>query len=185
MKIRSFIALDIPEDSLSELLKFRDQIVGSGIKAKWEQKEKLHVTLKFLGDIDQGQIGKYAELLENILTDYCAFDLSFSEFGVFKRGNEPKILWLGLKDNELLSELAEGLENRLAEFGFPADKRKFKSHITLLRFRGYEDQEKILSLTGVKLPEINFKSDSVTLYESRLLEGGSVYRSLKKIKLKN
>lgn len=184
MKIRAFIALDIPEKSIADILKIRDEVAGSQISVKWEPKEKLHLTLKFLGDIDSESIGNYSKSLENILKKYKPFELSFSEFGLFKRRQEPKILWLGMKDNEILSTLVGEIEMQFIEFGFPKEERIFKSHITLLRFRGYEDSKKIVSLTEVKLPDIKFKSDSVTIYESRLMPGGSVYRSLKKLYLK-
>ncbi|PKL83132.1 MAG: RNA 2',3'-cyclic phosphodiesterase [Ignavibacteriae bacterium HGW-Ignavibacteriae-3] len=185
MKIRAFIALDVPEKSIADILKIRDEVAGSSVSVKWEPKEKLHLTLKFLGDIDSELIGNYSRTLENILKEYEPFELSFSEFGLFRRGQELKILWLGLKENTSLSSLVGDIENQFIEFGFPKEERKFKSHITLLRFRGYEDSKKIVSLTEVKLPELKFKSDSVTLYESRLMPGGSVYRSLKKLYLKN
>ena len=90
-----------------------------------------------------------------------------------------------MKENPKLIQLVHEIESSFTEFGFEKENRKFKSHITLLRFRGQEDSEKIVSLPEVKLPEIEFKADKVTLYESKLMPGGSVYRSLKNFHLKN
>jgi RNA 2',3'-cyclic 3'-phosphodiesterase len=185
MKIRSFIALEIPDDALSEILKIRDEKTGNVKNIRWEEKEKLHLTLKFLGDINSDMIGAYSKSLENIINSYESLNLSFSEFGVFKRRDEYKILWIGLKDNQLLSKMIDEIESSFAEFGFEKERRNFKSHITLLRFRGYEDSEKIVSLTQVKLPVIEFNTNKVTLFESKLLPSGSVYRSLKNFYLKN
>lgn len=185
MKIRSFIALEIPNDSLSEILKIRDEKIGETENIKWEGKEKLHLTLKFLGDIDSEMIGPYSKSLEKITDAYESLNLSFSEFGVFKRRNELKILWVGLKNNPKLFQMVDEIESSFAEFGFEKERRNFKSHITLLRFRGQENSEKIVSLTHVKLPVIEFKANKVTLFESKLLPGGSVYRSLKNFYLKN
>lgn len=185
MKIRSFIALEIPDASLTTIIKIRDEKIGKDEDVRWEGKEKLHLTLKFLGDINSEMIGEYSKTLEKIIGGYESLNLSFSEFGVFKRRNEFKILWIGLKNNQKLIQIAGEIEAAFAELGFEKEKREFKSHITLLRFRGHEDSEKIVSLTEVKLPEIDFKANKITLYESMLTPNGSVYRSLKNFYLKN
>ncbi|MBA4405744.1 RNA 2',3'-cyclic phosphodiesterase [bacterium] len=185
MKIRSFIALEIPDASLTTIIKIRDEKIGKDEDVRWEGKEKLHLTLKFLGDINSELIGAYSQTLEKIIGGYESLNLSFSEFGVFKRRNEFKILWIGLKNNQKLIQIASEIEAAFAELGFEKEKREFKSHITLLRFRGHEDSEKIVSLTEVKLPDIDFKANKITFYESMLTPSGSVYRSLKNFYLKN
>jgi RNA 2',3'-cyclic 3'-phosphodiesterase len=185
MMIRSFIALEIPEDPISEILKIRDEKIGRLENIRWEEKEKLHLTLKFLGDIDSEMIVTYSKALQKITDSYESLNLSFSGFGLFKRRDENKILWIGLNDNPQLIKIVDEIETAFNDFGFEKEKRKFKSHITLLRFRGYEDSEKIVSLTEANLPLIEFKANKVTLFESKLLPSGSVYRSLKKFYLKN
>lgn len=185
MKIRSFIALEIPDEAITNILKIRDEKVGKLEDVRWERKEKLHLTLKFLGDINSEMIGSYSQTLEKITSNYESMNLSFSEFGIFKRRNELKILWIGLKDNLKLIQIVDDIESSFTEFGFEKENRKFKSHITLLRFRGHEDSEKIVSLKEVKLPEIDFNANKITLYESMLTPSGSIYRSLKNFYLKN
>ncbi len=184
MKIRTFIALDIPDPAISEMLRIRDFNLGGDARVRWESKDKLHITLKFLGETDSDKIQNYSNALEDLLVNHKSMNLSFKEFGLFKRGEELKILWAGLKKNDELTDLALQIDNLFCTFGFEKEKRKFKPHITLLRFRGNEDQKKIVSLTGLKLPAIDFVSDTVTFYESKLTGGGSVYRSIKKIYLK-
>ncbi|MCX6168034.1 MAG: RNA 2',3'-cyclic phosphodiesterase [Ignavibacteriales bacterium] len=185
MKIRSFIALEIPDDPLLEILKIRNEKLGKIENIRWEEKEKLHLTLKFLGDIDSEMVGQYSKCMQKIIDAYESLNLSFSEFGVFKRRDEYKILWAGLTENKRLLELVDEIDTSFADFGIEKERKNFKSHITLLRFRGYEDSEKIVSLTHVKLPVIEFKANKITLFESKLLPSGSVYRSLKKFYLKN
>jgi RNA 2',3'-cyclic 3'-phosphodiesterase len=185
MMIRTFIALEIPGKSLSELLAIRDENLKTAGKIRWEHQDKLHLTLKFLGDTKSELVGQYSSVLEEIIHKYKSFELSFSEFGVFKKVNEPKILWAGLKNNENLIKLVNDIELKFEHFGFERERREFKLHITLLRFRGYEDAEKILSLLKVNLPEIKFISNTVNFYESKLLPSGSVYKSLKSFYLEN
>lgn len=185
MTIRTFIALEIPIEALSKVLNFRDTLLSDIKNIRWEPKEKLHLTLKFLGDTDSGLTENYFNTLEKIVAYKSSLKLSFSRFGVFRKGDEPKIFWIGLNENPYLINLVDEVESAFTDFGFEREKRKFKSHITLLRFRGYEDLEKILSLTQVKLPEINFTADKITFFESKLLSSGSIYRSLKSFNLKN
>jgi RNA 2',3'-cyclic 3'-phosphodiesterase len=183
MMIRTFIALEIPDEALLKLLAVRDEILTGVKNVRWEPKNKLHLTLKFLGDTKSESVEEYINALNVILCEYKNIELCFSEFGVFKKGNEPKILWIGLKKNENLIKLVNNIELKFAEFGFEKEKRDFKCHITLLRFRGFEDAEKILSLIRVNLPEIKFISNTVNFFESKLLPSGSIYKSLKSFNL--
>ena len=179
MMIRTFIALEIPDDALTQLLNFIRDKIGELPNAKWETREKLHLTLKFLGDTNKEFIDTYVSAVEKISDRYKRPELSFNRFGFFRKGNDPKIFWVGMNENRILSEMVSEIETTFSEFGFEKEIRKYKPHLTLLRFRGYEDSEKILSLTEVNLPLIKFNANKITFYESKLLPGASVYRSLK------
>ena len=185
MMIRTFIALEIPGDSLTQLSNVIKDQIGELKNVKWESREKLHLTLKFLGDTQKELIDTYISAIENISKKYNSLDLSFNQFGVFKKGNDPKIFWVGMNENRKLNEMVSDIETTFSEFGFKKENRRFQPHITLLRFRGHEDSEKILSLTEVNLPIIKFTSDKIMFYESKLLPGTSVYRSIKNFYLKN
>jgi 2'-5' RNA ligase len=185
MKIRTFVALEIPEEAIEKITNIRKDKIGDGGNSKWEVKEKLHLTIKFLGDTGKDVLNSYIEDIKNIVSDIKQFDLCFSEFGMFRKGGVPKILWVGLKENDKLKQFAETLDSTFENYGYKKEERKFKAHITLLRFRGFEDMEKILSLTEVKIPEIKFTANKVVFYESQLEQNGSVYKSLMDFNLKN
>jgi 2'-5' RNA ligase len=185
MKIRTFIALEIPRDAIERIITFRIDKIGDGGNAKWETKEKIHLTLKFLGDTGKETLNSYITDINRITSEMKQLELSFSEFGIFRKAGIPKILWIGLKENNELNRLAEALELNFESHGYKKEERKFKAHITLLRFRGSENMEKILSLTEVKIPEIKFVANKVVFYESQLKQTGSVYKSLMDFNLKN
>ncbi len=185
MMIRTFIALEIPENALSQILLIREKCLGNLKNVKWEPKEKLHLTLKFIGDTRLELLNKYSEAIEKIAADHSIFELNFTEFGIFKNPKEPRIFWAGLNESPKLFDIVNNIETAFLEFGFEKEKRKFKPHITLLRFRGHEDVEKILSLTYEKISEINFVANRITFYESKLLQSGSVYKSIQSFYLKN
>lgn len=189
MTTRTFIALEIPDDVISRILEIRDDTAGKLPNIRWEPKEKLHLTLKFLGDTKKELVGKISDSIEKIVDNKKSLQLSFSRFGVFRKGRDPKILWVGLNENQRLIELVNEIEDTFEELGTKKKsaswRRKFNAHITLLRIRRHEDLEKILSLTQVKLPGINFTANRITFFESKLLPSGSVYKSLKSFYLKN
>ena len=185
MMIRTFVALEIPNDALSQIIDLRDNATTGLKNVRWETKEKLHLTLKFLGDTKEELVNEYTSAIEETVGKFHPFELTFKEFGIFKKDNTPKILWAGLEENPQVVRLANELDEMFGNFGFEREKRRFKSHITMLRFRGYEDQKKILSLLGVNIPQINFTSEKIIYFESRLLQSGSIYRSIQSFNLKN
>ncbi len=184
MMIRTFIALEIPDDALNQLLNIIRDKIGELQNVKWESRQKLHLTLKFLGDTKKEFIDTYISAIEGITKKYNPLDLSFNRFGVFRKGNEPKIFWVGMNENGKLNEMVSEIETTFSKYGFGKENRKIQPHLTLLRFRGYEDSEKILSLTKVNIPLIKFTADKITFYESKLLPATSVYREIKSFYLK-
>lgn len=185
MKIRTFIALEIPHEAIERIINIRIDKIGDGGSSKWESKDKLHLTIKFLGDTGKETLNSYITDIKRITSEMKQLELSFSEFGIFRKGGIPKILWIGLKENNDLNQLAKTLESNFESYGYKKEERKFKAHITLLRFRGSENMEKMLSLTEVKIPEIKFVANKVVFYESQLKQTGSVYKSLMDFNLKN
>jgi 2'-5' RNA ligase len=81
MMIRAFISLEIPDEALTQILKIRDDKIGRMENVRWEEKDKLHLTLKFLGDINSEMIAAFSQSLEKIAGRHESLSLSFSEFG--------------------------------------------------------------------------------------------------------
>ncbi|KAF0151433.1 MAG: 2'-5' RNA ligase [Ignavibacteria bacterium] len=181
--IRLFVALEIPENIISAILIERNKVLYHENNFTWEPKEKLHITLKFLGNTEESLVDNISHELKNIVRKYKSINLVVSKFGVFRKGSEPKILWVGMHDNYYLSNFVNDIEKSFCKFGCPKEERKFKPHITLLRFRGNEDTSKILSLLEVKFPVLGFMANNISLIKSELKQSGSVYTTLKNFKL--
>ena len=177
--IRLFIALVIPEEVISVVLSERDKILGDEKNIRWEPKEKLHITLKFLGDTKKSLVEQICTELETVVKRTEPLKLDLNKFGVFKREREPKILWVGMKESKPLSNFVDEIEESFCKFGYTKEGREFKPHITLLRFRGSEDTNKILKLLEVSLPSLSFYAKKVSLIKSELKKTGSVYSELK------
>lgn len=182
--IRTFLALEIPKEALVELIKLKDANVSASYKIRWEHVDKLHLTLKFLGDTDENILDKLYFGLEEIITKNHQMDLAFVKFGIFKRDNKPKIFWAGIKENNSLDNLVNQIDVFFSNFGFEKERRKFHPHITLSRIRGFEDTNEIVRLTNLSFNEIFFTASVVTLFQSNLLPSGSVYNKLKSFYLK-
>jgi len=185
MTIRTFLALEIPDGPLQQILDIRNNNLDHSQNIKWEPREKLHVTLKFLGDTNSEDINDIIISLESVFKESRNFQLSFSEFGFFMKGDESKILWIGIDQSDMLNKLVEDVESGLSKFGFRKESRRFKPHITLLRIKNKKDACSVKHFTGLKPPLIKFTAEKLSFYESMLLPRGSVYKSIKYFYLKN
>lgn len=184
MKIRLFIALILDDEILERINNFRKSIYADDGITRWESKEKLHITLKFIGDVDDEVVPLILEKLEAVLKNYNKIKINFTKFGVIKKYSNPKILWLGLKRSELLEKLHDDINNALDDIGFESERRRFKPHLTLLRIKSNADINK---LEIIRNSEIDFPgtfAEEVALIKSELLPSGSVYTKIKSFKLK-
>jgi RNA 2',3'-cyclic 3'-phosphodiesterase len=182
LKNRLFISLNIPKDVIDQIITLRDS-VSSGIKVKWEPKEKLHLTLKFIGDVDNrllNQISNELQFVEN----YKSFNCAFTKFGFFYRNNIPSILWAGLEtDNSLLS-LIDDINKRLENLNIQSESKNFNAHITLLRIKNDLGLDFVNSFKNFTFKPLEFSSNSISLYKSELHRDGSKYFEIKNYKLK-
>jgi 2'-5' RNA ligase len=181
---RLFIALEIPEEIRDRIISIRDSVYGEGGQVKWEPKEKLHITLKFLGDTDITIIEGIRSFLAETIAKHSAMELEFNKFGMFYREAKPSILWLGMNKNVALKELFLELEKGLSAFGFNMEKRDFKPHLTILRIKGKEDTNKLNKLVAEPETGLKFKGEKITLFKSTLLSSGSVYEAVENYFLK-
>lgn len=183
MMIRTFIALEIPHDIIDEIITIRNNIVPTYERIKWESRDKLHLTLKFLGETDQYKIPKIFASLEDLSTKYHKFDLQLDRFGIFKSNGIPRILWAGLKENFELENFVKEIDILCSVFGFEKEKRKFKPHITMLRIKNESIIKEVILLDNYKLPELKFIGNEITMFQSILTKGGSIYKPIKSLSL--
>lgn len=178
MMIRAFIALEIPDPVLDEIIKIRDRVIVNSERFRWESKDKLHVTLKFLGDTDDFNVKEIFITMKKELAKYSKFNLSLSHFGFFKSNGVPRILWIGTKENLELEKFVYEIDILCSGFGFEREKRKFKPHITLLRIKNEKWIEELTPLINYKMQEISFISNKITMFQSQLTKAGSIYKPL-------
>ncbi len=134
--MRVFIAALIPDDIKDEIRHYVDEVKPHWEGVKWESQEKLHLTLKFLGETEESKVEQIEKQVGEVTSIYSPFYLKVSRFGGLPDLRNPRVLFLGLTENEELSKFQRELEERLLGLGFQKEGRRFLPHITIGRIKG-------------------------------------------------
>jgi len=126
---RLFTGIEIPAEQREEIARLKVPLPGGG---RWTEPDDLHLTLRFVGDVEKPQAREFADNLETI--DVDAFELRLSGLGVFG-GNEPRSIWTGVETSAPLEALARANDRAARAAGLPPDGRQFKPHVTLARVK--------------------------------------------------
>jgi 2'-5' RNA ligase len=188
MNKRIFIALDISEEARDRIAEFSGELKRdfSHLRVGWEKPEKIHLTLKFLGDIDEKQLFRLSEAVKRTAADFTAFALRMENTGCFPSRKKAKILWTGLTDESgNLQKLQKRLEEEAGARGFEKENRLFKPHLTIARLREPERSGELAEAFLQKQFEpVSFEVPAIVIYESKLQPAGSVYSVIERQKLK-
>ena len=168
--IRLFVALELPQP-----VRMRLAMLGGGVPgAKWQGEDQIHLTLRFIGEVDEHVAHDIDDALASVRSP--AFKLELIGVGTFG-GRDPHALWAGVRPNEALFHLHRKIETALQRIGLPPESRKFAPHVSLAKLkRPPRDklaefiQQHALFASGA-IPIGQF-----VLYSSQLGSGGSVYR---------
>lgn len=182
---RTFIAIDIPLNQriIDFITKAKSMLKDSGIK--WIQKEQIHLTIKFLGETDNKRIDDTHSVLSAISKNYDPFELIIQNAGIFKNIRIPRIIWLGIRENDILNSLNKEINSQLSVLGFAADQKLFKPHLTVGRIKFLNDVPNLSNLLE-QYGNFDFHRISVNeiiFYESLLKPEGAEYLVIKKYKL--
>jgi 2'-5' RNA ligase len=185
--IRAFVAVDLEPQTVQKIAEATVQLRPRMPGIRWLPPTNFHLTLKFLGDIDEAKVAPIAAALERDLYPFSCFTINAKGLGVFPDPKRPRILWVGLVGGEL-NALASRVEKALAPFGFAAEKRAFTPHLTVGRWRQFDGSPKELGDEIEKWRGHDFgrsNVDKVILFQSVLKPEGAVYRPLKVVALMN
>ena len=184
MSLRAFIAVEI--GPMEELVVFLDEIRNTGADIKLVEPENIHITLKFLGDINEDLVPEICNIITDASSDVEPFSLKLLDTGAFPNLNYIKVLWVGLDDPGPLPVLAKVLDNKLHQLGFNKEKRGFKPHVTLGRVKSRKNKEALKQIL-IKNQNRDFGKiyvKSICLKRSILSSKGPTYYTLYDAKLK-
>ncbi|HTT82281.1 MAG TPA: RNA 2',3'-cyclic phosphodiesterase [Rhizomicrobium sp.] len=168
--MRLFVALALPEQIAESLLFLQGGVPG----ARWSQREQLHLTLRFIGEVD----GRDAAAIDDALAAIRAprFTLELRGVGEFG-GKNPRALWVGVREDAPVLHLQRKIESALQRVGLAAEERKFAPHVTLARLRASPRDRVITFLaTHALYASPPFEVNNFILYSSQTTPNGSLYR---------
>ncbi|HSD64917.1 MAG TPA: RNA 2',3'-cyclic phosphodiesterase [Ignavibacteriaceae bacterium] len=180
---RLFIALEIPKEIRQKISELKEEAVPDSGDLKWEPTEKIHLTIKFIGDVKDELVNPIIDSMV-FLGQYEKIKCRLTKFGFFSKHGIPQILWIGLWVDSILYNILEQLNSNLVKFGVSVEERKFKPHVTLLRIKKRFPEKWVTDFNSFIIPEIDFISDNIMLIKSELLPESSKYTVLKKFNLK-
>jgi len=183
--IRAFIAVEIDPNTMQNIGDAIGRLQSRLPEVRWTSIGNLHVTLKFLGDIDEAKVEPVAQALRRHLQPFSRFVISAKGLGVFPDLKRPRVLWVGLESKRLVP-LASSIEQSLEPLGLLPEKRPFQPHLTIGRWR---EREK----PAIKIGEVldSWKNHDfgqsevkvVTLFQSTLHPKGAIHRVLEEVAL--
>ncbi len=182
--IRAFIALDLPDSVRRTLRRLQTALREAGLRARWVRPENSHLTVRFLGDVPPSAVSVITVVLEQVPSAHTAAALTVRQLGVFPSLRRPRVIWAGLGGEVgKLREIKEAVDSGLAVADrtlFPVETRPFRAHLTLGRFKGRVDPERLgrALRTHAGFAPAAFTADRLVLYRSELTPRGAVYTAL-------
>jgi 2'-5' RNA ligase len=168
--LRLFVGIALPPE-----LKLRLSIMAGGLPgAKWVDGGNLHLTLRFIGEVDEGLARDVDAALLQVRVP--AFDLELAGVGQFGAGEKTRSLWVGVERNERLLQLRDKVEHALMRVGVAPEMRKYAPHVTLARFKyvhAARVQDFIERNALFRAPP--FRVEHFSLIASYLTKGGPIY----------
>lgn len=177
MKERLFFAINFDDAIKKRLYQISLDFQKYNQPIKFENKDKLHLTLLFLGDVDVDS-KKYELLLEKSLQiskKTQSTEIEFNSIGIFKDFRNPRVIWIGCKENEIIRKISDELKDSALRLGFKLDGKEFSPHITIGRVKGDLSKNFIDFIKSYSFISFKTKVESFELMESKLDRRGSKY----------
>jgi len=181
LKLRTFIAVSLPDDIRARALSAARQLAAVAADVKWVEPQSLHWTLSFLGNVDERETGDICAAVAESALKHAPFDLQVRGAGAFPSSGRPRTLWLGVGEgrDEMIA-LQASIEKSLARLGFRGEARRYTPHLTIGRpGRGEPPRELAVELAAMT----DFKGgtmlvDEVVIFSSELTREGPLYSPL-------
>jgi len=199
--MRTFIAIELDKEIKDKISSMQDMLKQTNADVKWVKPENIHLTLKFLGEIDEKKAEKIKNILAELTKDKQIFEIMINELGAFPKLEFPRVIWIGIKQGaERALNIASELADKLVSIGFAKEKRKFSAHITIGRVRSNKNRPELIEavtkfnagkskeFTPLEKDFLTGFTQSVkglTLFKSTLTSKGPVYDALFVANLKN
>jgi RNA 2',3'-cyclic 3'-phosphodiesterase len=178
--MRLFIAIELPSEIKAALAACQEELRQTGAHASWPPPGNLHLTLKFLGEVEATRLPALKQICAEAARQATRFTLITHGLGFFPNANRPRVVWVGLQaDTQQLPALQQQLEARLSEVGFPADDKAFHPHLTLGRIKTPAHIRALVEcVQAYAFPPLSFTVTELVLMQSQLQPSGALYTPL-------
>lgn len=185
-ELRLFWALNLPDALKAAIAAFQAELKKISPDAKWVEQENLHLTVKFLGKVEEDGVPAVTRAVATAVSEMAPFHLELAGWGTF--GRPPRVLWVGVRgDLAGFRELRDRVDAALARLGFAPETKPFSPHLTLARFRSPRNlavlYRRAETLTAGAVSWGRFRVGRVDLMESILTRRGPVYRTAATVEL--
>ncbi len=185
-KLRLFIALPLTSELRRRLEVITESLSEKISGVRWSKTENIHLTLKFLGDIEEKKVSAIKQVLQKVAARHGPFELNVGELGVFPGFRKPRVIWAGVREEgESLKLLVQDLEQSLARMGFKREKREYSPHLTLGRVKVTHAPPELREIFSSRGAESlgRLRMDVILLIKSTLTGEGPVYEIISRKKL--
>lgn len=182
--MRTFIAIDVSEEVRDNLLKAQQRIGSKSAKIKFVERENFHVTLKFLGEIDEALAEEVKKALAEIAKKHKKHRVKVKGIGVFPNPNYVRVIWAGIENDESIKAIANDVEREMRRLGFK-EERDFVTHITIGRVKFVRDKlELAMALKDLANEDFGeFEVKAIELKKSTLTPKGPIYETVARFEL--
>ncbi|MFX1297329.1 MAG: RNA 2',3'-cyclic phosphodiesterase [Promethearchaeota archaeon] len=180
--MRCFLCIEIKKiEIITKVLQFQEELKQANAKIKFVESENLHLTLKFLGNIESTLIDEIYVIMKKI--PFSSFSINLETVGSFPV-SRPRIIWIGISEGQdELTSIMKFLNHNLKDIGFKPEKRKPSVHLTIGRIKSVKDRQSLLNIIQ-KWEKYSFgkmQIKSIQLKKSVLTPKGPIYTTLKEI----
>jgi len=186
---RVFCAVELPDDVRARLqehiARLRKDFPDTA--ASWSRVENIHLTLKFLGNVELDRIPKISAAAMRTTDKFSKFQIDVGNVGVFPRPSRAQVLWIGVNDpSGKLSTLQQQFESACESAGFPKEDRAYRPHLTIARIRKPESARRLADThLQMKFEPLAVQINELIVFRSELSSKGSKYTAISRHQIQN
>lgn len=182
MGIRSFLAFELPVAIREQIRAISKELKKTALPVRWVTIDNIHLTILFLGSVDEDILSDVEEKVNMVVKGFSAFKTKLNAVGVFPHWKRPRVIWIGLDgDIERLSDFRNEVQEELKVLGFMPEKRPFRPHLTLGRFKGPINRDEDIKWICERYRDITsevYQLNELILYKSDLKPDGPAYTKM-------
>ena len=183
---RVFVAIELDTASAGSIARLVQGLKAKLPDVRWSRPEQLHLTLKFIGEVDNRELPQFCEALREACAGIDAFSLELGGLGAFPKNKPPRVVWVAAEDPQgVLGTLAERLDERMSALGIPRENRAFTPHLTLGRVSRGADLQRLQQAMEQATAQVAARCevDELVLLASVKEQGQVVYEALDRVPL--